>query len=506
MLLYLILLIALYIVATHLNNKIKNLPPNPFPALPIVGHLYLIFKNKPLHRTLSQLSSKHGPVLLLNLGTRRVLLLSSPSAVEECFTKSDVVFANRPRILLGEHLGYNSTSLVWSPYGSHWRNLRKLLSHDILSNTSLQTLSCCIRKDEVRSLIQRLINNQNQTVDMKSAFLDFTLNVITRMMAGKRYFGDDVAARVAEEAERFREMMAETVRVGGGVNALDVLPVLKWLAFGAAERKFIALQEKRDRFMQDLIEDNKRKMGIDHANDRRMKTMVEVLLSLQDQSDAQFYKDETIKSLMLVFLVAANDTSLGTIEWAMSLLLNNPDILEKARSEIDNQIGFDRFVDELDLTKLPYLRCIILETLRLYPAGPFLLPHESSEECTVGGFRIPRGTMLLVNIWAIQNDPKIWENPTKFNPERFEGIEGARDHGFKFMPFGSGRRSCPGEALSMRIVGLTLGSLIQCFEWERVGEKMEDMAEASGLVLAKVQPLQAKCRPRPAMLKLLSQI
>lgn len=124
--------------------------------------------------------------------------------------------------------------------------------------------------------------------------------MITRMMAGKRYFGDDVAARVAEEAERFREMMAETVRVGGGVNALDVLPVLKWLAFGAAERKFIALQEKRDRFMQDLIEDNKRKMGIDHANDRRMKTMVEVLLSLQDQSDAQFYKDETIKSLMLV--------------------------------------------------------------------------------------------------------------------------------------------------------------------------------------------------------------
>lgn len=197
---------------------------------------------------------------------------------------------------------------------------------------------------------------------------------------------------------------------------------------------------------------------------------------------------------------------MGTIEWAMSLLLNNPDILEKARSEIDNQIGFDRFVDELDLTKLPYLRCIILETLRLYPAGPFLMPHESSEECTVGGFRIPRGTMLLANIWAIQNDPKIWENPRKFKPERFEGIEGTRDHGFKFMPFGSGRRSCPGEALSMRIVGLTLGSLIQCFEWERVGEKMEDMAEASGLVLAKVQPLQAKCRPRPAMLKLLSQI
>lgn len=129
----------------------------------------------------------------------------------------------------------------------------------------------------------------------------------------------------------------------------------------------------------------------------------------------------------------------------MTLLLNNPDILEKTRNEIDNQIGFDRLVDELDLTKPPYLCCIILETLRLYPAGPLLVPHESSEECTVGGFCIPRGTTLLVNIWAIQNDPKLWENPTKFKPERFEGIKGTRDHGFKFLPFGSGRRSSLGN-------------------------------------------------------------
>lgn len=143
------------------------------------------------------------------------------------------------------------------------------------------------------------------------------------MMAGKRYFGDDVAAGVAEEAERFREMMAETVRVGGGVNALDVLPVLKWLAFGAAERKFIALQEKRDRFMQDLIEENKRKMGIDHANDRRMKTMVEVLLSLQDQSDAQFYKDETIKSLMLVRDQFLFNTTIGSLSNNLSSVCCN---------------------------------------------------------------------------------------------------------------------------------------------------------------------------------------
>lgn len=135
---------------------------------------------------------------------------------------------------------------------------------------------------------------------MKSAFFDLTLNVIMRMMAGKRYFGDNVGPGVAEEAKRFRQMTAETVRIGGGINAIDLFPVLKWLGFGAVEKKFIAVQKIRDKFMQDIVEENKTKMGIVDHNDQIKKTMVEVLLSLQESADAQFYKDETIKSLMLV--------------------------------------------------------------------------------------------------------------------------------------------------------------------------------------------------------------
>lgn len=204
-------------------------------------------------------------------------------------------------------------------------------------------------------------------------------------------------------------------------------------------------------------------------------------------------------------LTAGTDTSAGTMEWAMSLLLNNPKVLKKAQAEIDNLVGHDRLIDETDLAKLPYLHCIINETMRMYPAGPLLVPHESSEDCLVGGFHVPRGTILLVNMWAIQNDPKIWEEPTSFKPERFEGFEGVRD-GFKLMPFGSGRRGCPGEGLAMRIVGLALGSLIQCFEWERIGKEMVDMSEGAGLTMPKAQPLQANCRPRSAMVNLLSQV
>lgn len=189
----------------------------------------------------------------------------------------------------------------------------------------------------------------------------------------------------------------------------------------------------------------------------------------------------------------------------MSLLLNHPKVLKKVQAEIDNVVGHDRLINEADLAKLPYLHCIVNETMRMYPAGPLLVPHESSEDCMVGGFKVPGGTILLVNMWAIQNDPKIWDEPRSFKPERFEGFEGVRD-GFKFVPFGSGRRGCPGEGLALRVVGLALGSLLQCFEWDRIGEEMVDMSEGSGLSLPKAQSLFANCRPRPTMANLLSHI
>ncbi|RZC45313.1 hypothetical protein C5167_038255 [Papaver somniferum] len=235
-------------------------------------------------------------------------------------------------------------------------------------------------------------------------------------------------------------------------------------------------------------------------------TMIDVLLLLQP-NEPDYYTDKMIQGLMGVLLSAGTDTSAGTTEWAMSLLLNNPQVLKKAQAEIDIQVGQERLMNESDLAKLPYLHAIIVETLRLYPAGPLLVPHESSADCVIGGYHIPRGTMLLVNLWAIQNDPKLWDEPNKFKPERFEEIEGGNRDGFMLMPFGTGRRGCPGEGLAMRVVGLALGSLIQCFEWDRMnGEEMVDMTEGTGLALPRTHPLEASCRTRANMLNLLAQI
>jgi isoflavone 2'-hydroxylase len=199
-------------------------------------------------------------------------------------------------------------------------------------------------------------------------------------------------------------------------------------------------------------------------------------------------------------LLAGTDTSAVTLEWAMSNLLNHPNVLKKARAELDSQIGEENLMDEPDISKLHYLQSLISETLRLYPAAPLLVPHMASDDCTIGGYDVPRNTMLLVNAWAIHRDPKVWDDAASFKPERFECVE---VEAYKLMPFGLGRRACPGQGLAQRTVGLALGSLIQCFEWERVGKEKVDMTEGNGITMPKVVALEAMCKARPIMNNLL---
>ncbi|KAI3513045.1 hypothetical protein L1887_20370 [Cichorium endivia] len=492
-----LLIIASYLFTSLFRRKFSNLPPTVFPSLPVIGHLYLL--KPPLYRSLAKISAKYGPIVRLQLGFRRVVLVSSPSAVEECFTKNDVILANRPRMLFGKIIGVNYTSLAWAPYGDNWRNLRRIASIEILSIHRLNEFHD-VRAEEGRLLIRKLASSSSP-VTMKFVFYELTLNVMMRMIAGKRYFGSD-NPKLEEEGKRFREMLQETFILAGASNVGDYLPILSWLGVKGLEKRLIALQEKRDVFFQGIIDELRKSKESETGN--KKKTMIEVLLSLQE-SEPEYYTDALIRSFVLVLLAAGSDTSAGTMEWTLSLLLNHPEVLKKAQIEIDQVVGKDRLVDESDVSSLPYLRCILNETLRLKPPGPLLVPHEASEDCVIGGYNIPGGTMVIVNQWAIHHDPNVWEDPEAFKPERFEGLEGTRD-GFKLLPFGYGRRSCPGEGLAVRVLGMTLGSIIQCFDWERVGEEMIDMTEAPGLTMPKAVPLVAICKPRLEMQNLLSQL
>ncbi|XP_015963895.2 isoflavone 3'-hydroxylase-like [Arachis duranensis] len=182
-----------------------------------------------------------------------------------------------------------------------------------------------------------------------------------------------------------------------------------------------------------------------------------------------------------------------TMPGTVAVLRTCPVRIKKARKEIDTQIGQDRIVDESDITntRLPYLQNIVNETFRLHPAAPLLVPHYSSEDCTLEGYKVPQNTIVLVNAWAIHRDPKVWsDDSTQFKPERFEK-EGEANN---LLTFGMGRRACPGANLAQRTVTLTLGLLIQCFQWKRITSQKIDMTEDKGLTMPKKIPLETMCR------------
>ncbi|KAL2529613.1 Cytochrome [Forsythia ovata] len=224
----------------------------------------------------------------------------------------------------------------------------------------------------------------------------------------------------------------------------------------------ISLHKKRDDYFKVLIDEVQgNDTRFSDSTREKKNTLIKTLLSLQE-SEPDLYTDDAIKSIILVLFVAGTETSAVTIEWAMSVLLDHPEALHRLRKEIDTNVGYGRLLNDSDLDKLPFLRCVVNETLRLYPTVPMLLPHCSSEDCSVGGYKIPKDTILLVNAWAMHRDPMMWDEPERFKPERFEAIEVERE-GFKFVPFGIGRRACPGASMGLRTVSIGIRCICSVF-------------------------------------------
>nr|QWK52427.1 cytochrome P450 81F3-2 [Isatis tinctoria] len=440
-----------------------NLPPSPPYSLPILGHHHLL--KPPVHRLFHRLSKTYGPIFSLRLGSRRTVVISSSSLAKECFTgQNDILLSNRPCFLTAKYVAYNYTTVGTAPYGDHWRNLRRICSLEILSSNRL-TNFLHIRKDEIRRMLTRLSREVvNKEIELEPLLSDLTFNNIVRMVTGKRYYGDEVHNE--EEANLFKKLVADVNDCSGARHPGDYLPFLKIFG-GSFEKKVKAVGEAMDEILQRLLDECRR--------DKDGNTMVNHLLSLQRQ-EPEYYTDVTIKGLMLGMIIAGTDTSAVTLEWAMACLLNHPESLEKAKMEIDEKIGQDRLIEESDLTSLSYLQNIVSETFRLYPEAPLFVPRSPTEDIKVGGYDVPRGTMVMVNAWAIHRDPNLWNEPEKFEPERFSG--GGEDV-HMLMPFGNGRRSCPGAGLGQRT--------------------KIDMTETPGMAMRKKEPLRVLCHPRPIM-------
>lgn len=273
-------------------------PPSP-PALPLIGHLHLLV-HSPLHRALEAVSSSVGPVSLLRLGSRRVLLVSSAAAAEECFTVHDLAFASRPVVLAAKIIGYGSTTLGWAPHGSLWRELRRIAAVHIFSQASLRG-SAASRASAVRSLVKALFRDCGR-VEMKSRLFNLAYDV----MMGLVTTTDNEEDRSEEQRRRLRIMVEEAFAESGAVSAADFLPWLRWLGWRPTERKLLEIQRKRDRLFGELVERHRCQLGGDAKDaaatgkgNEGKKAVIDVMLSLQ-QSDPQFYTDDIVKGVVAV--------------------------------------------------------------------------------------------------------------------------------------------------------------------------------------------------------------
>ncbi|XP_050241971.1 cytochrome P450 CYP82D47-like [Quercus robur] len=480
----------------------KRVPPKAGGARPLIGHLHLLGGSEPPHITLGKMADKYGPIFTIWLGVHRTLVVSSWEIAKECFTTNDKAFANRPKGVAPEVLGYNYAMIVFSPYGPFWRQVRKIATLEVLSNHRLETFKH-IREAEVNDSLKeiyKLLGKNNKVlVEMERWFGYTVLNVICRIVVGKR-FGRATSKEENEANDRCRKTFRVFSDLSGEFMFADALPCLRWLDVGGYEKAMKKIAKEVDHMVGVWLEEHKQKKLSSELKEHQ--DFMDVLLSIVTEDDDEFSSydvDTIVKATITDLILAASETSTMTLTWALSLLLNNREALTKAQEELDIQIGKDRQVKESDLKNLVYLQAIIKETMRLYPAAPLLVPHESMEDCTLAGYHIPAGTRLLVNASKLQRDPNVWEDPNKFKPEKFltthKGVD-VRGQNFELIPFGSGRRMCPGISFALQITQLKLATLLHAFEIATPSHEPMDMTGKGGLTNQKATPLEVHLTPR----------
>ncbi|KAI3785521.1 hypothetical protein L1987_44640 [Smallanthus sonchifolius] len=502
------LILALYflsLIPKTSKHKGKAVP-EASGAWPIVGHFNLFRGSSDLpHRSLAAMAVKYGPIFAVRLGIHKVLVVHSWQVAKEIFTTHDVIISNRPKYLASKILGYNYGMFGFTPYGPYWREIRRIVSLELLSSRRLEQLKH-VRISELDYSIKNLYalwkekkdEEGKVLVEMKKWFGEFNMNVILRMVAGKRYSGA-TNGEEDEEMKRSREVMREFFHFLGLFVVADALPFLGWLDLGGHEKAMRRVALEIDSMAGKWLHEHRSKRNSKEAVEQ--KDFIDVMISaVETQGLTEYDSDTVIKSTAMVLIASSADTTTVMLTWTLSLLLNNPHVLKKAQEELDRVVGRDRQVNESDITNLVYLQAVVKETLRLYPAGRLGGTRVFSEDCTVAGYHVPKGTWLLVNVWNLQQDPEVWSNPSEFRPERFldenhKHVDVVGAH-FELIPFGAGRRSCPGIALALQLLHLVVASLLQHFDISTLGGAPVDMAETAGLTSAKASPLEVLISPR----------
>ncbi|RVW41128.1 cytochrome P450 76T24 isoform X2 [Vitis vinifera] len=428
-----------------------SLPPGPRP-LPIIGNI-LKLGDKP-HRSLANLSKTYGPVMSLKLGSIATIVISSSETAKEVLHRNDQAFSSRTVPDAVRAHNHHESSVVWVPASVHWRKIRKICTREIFSVQQLDASQGLRRK-----IVQELLDHVEEccsrgcAVDINGAVFTASLNLLSNTI-----FSINLAHHGSNFSQEFKNIARGVMEGVGRPNFVDYFPAFRLI------------------------------------DPQASKDVLDALLNLTKENDNEWSCSD-IKHLLLDLFVAGTDTTSSTVEWAMAELLCNPEKIAKAQKEIRGVLGNEGIVQESDISKFPYLQSIVKETFRLHPPAPLLVPHKAETDVEICGFTIPKNSQVLVNAWAIGRDPSTWPNPNAFMPERFLECDiDVKGRDFELIPFGAGRRICPGMPLAHRMVHLMLASLLYSHAWKlEDGMKPEnmDMSEKFGLTLQKAQPLRA---------------
>ncbi|KAK3027558.1 LOW QUALITY PROTEIN: hypothetical protein RJ639_042327 [Escallonia herrerae] len=402
---YLLLLFLLFILKNLKSSrppKTPPLPPGPKPW-PVVGNI--LHMGKKPHLTLTSFAQTYGPLVSLRLGTQTLVVGSSSAAAMEILKTHDRVLSGRwvPFVSPAKSLEMNHISMSWSvECNENWKYLRTLCRTELFSGAALES-QACLREKKVKDMVKYLSGMEGKVVKIAEVVFAtlFNLDALKRLYYLRGRGGD---GGIKDRIGRILEAYATP-------NLSDFYPVNSTLQ--GLQKKSEVVLERVYAMWEPIVEERKVR-----------------LYALQE------------------LLTAGTDTSASTIEWAMAELMKSPECMTKVHEELVREAGQD-LPKESQLSQLTYLQVCVKESLRLHPPTPLMLPHRALDSCQVMNYTVPKNAQLV--------RPMSWEDPLKFKPERFlSSTLDFKGNDFEFLPFGAGRRICPGLPMAARHVPLVL--------------------------------------------------
>jgi cytochrome P450 len=458
-------------------SKTLRLPPSP-PALPVIGHLHLLGPS--LFKSLHNLSTKYGPLLYLRLGASRCLIVSTASMAVEIYKTNDIAFANRPSFAFSDSLPYGNYGFITAPYGDYWRFIKKLSMTEFLSARQVEQ-SRAVRHEEIVSFLLEALESakKQQAFDVGAELMKLANNSTCRLMMSIR------CSEERDEAERIRKLVKESIEVSAKVMLGDVLGPLRILTFWLYGRKAIDLTLSYDEILERVLQQH------EESPQKENEDLMDMLLKVYQDDKAEFKITRThLKAFLLDLFIGGTSTSAEAMQWTIAELINHPDVFNKVREEIKYVVGSTRLVEDSDVPNLPYLQAVVKEAIRLHPPAPVVI-KECLQDCKIKDFDILEKTMVAINLYTIMRDAKIWDYPNDFRPERFM-ISSKEKDGMEYIPFGAGRRGCPGSKLALSLIHTTIATMVQCFDWKVGGEgdhAKVNMQVGPGISMPMAQPL-----------------